>query len=108
MSLNWDAQDVSDWDKFTTQEKDSAIWYTMFVDMSHITEDNYEEFADRVRVHDALFTQFPPANGARELGNPEYVKRLIGLRTNVSNTPFRKWFSTQYKHLESERQRNKS
>ena len=100
MSLNWNASTVPDWGDLTPEQRDGAIWYTMFVDMGQITEDNYKEFSDRCRIYDAL-------HGYNEtykfLHDPDFVKRLIGFRTNVSTKTIRQWFGRQYKHIEKER-----
>ena len=95
MSLNWNAETVKDWDDMTPEQKDASVWYTMFLDIGEITEENYEEFADRARIYDTLHG---PNAEFSFLGDPKFVKRLIGLKTNVSTKTIRQWFGKQYKN----------
>jgi hypothetical protein len=100
MSLNWNAKTVKDWEDMTPEQQDASVWYTMFLDIGEITEENYEEFADRARIYDTLHGHKAEFSF---LGDPKFVKRLIGLKTNVSTKTIRQWFGKQYKNLERNR-----
>ena len=102
MSLNWNAKDVPAWDKMKPHEKDAVIYSTMWLDMGEITENNYVEFCDRARIYDAMHNL-----GAeyKFLGDPKFMKKMIGLRVNVITKSMRQWFSRQYKGIEQSRKR---
>ena len=101
MSLNWNAKDVPAWDEIDVYKKDTVLYATMWLDMGEITEDNYMEWCDRARIYIALHQR--GAEDWKFLGDPEFMRKMIGLRVNVITITMRKWFSKQYKLVEQSR-----
>lgn len=90
MSLNYDFREVKDFDALHEDEaqraiNDALVWATMWVDIGHITEDNWQEFATRIHMWETTFSpHLIDGDGEAYYIKPSDVKRRIGLRTNVS------------------------
>tara|TARA_R110000824_G_scaffold3224_1_gene14918 strand:+ start:1079 stop:1450 length:372 start_codon:yes stop_codon:yes gene_type:complete len=94
MSLNWNAQDVHDFEVLHDDEAQWAItkaivFRTMLTNMGKITEKNCEEFYTRIALCDECLG--PTLVLEAEDGEMKHyfitladVKRRIGLETNVS------------------------
>lgn len=96
MSLNWDLQEMKErlgqeeYDRITDHPNlpgewhpatIQLIWSCLFIEMSSITEKNWEAFADRLR-------RWQEVEGDLLFEGPltaEDVHRHIGLRTNVTH-----------------------
>ena len=82
MSLNWDITRVKgDPKEWTPEQNDSTtviIWATMVIGMGEITEANAQDFWLRLDMYQKVTGGWTPAV------TPADVRRLIGLRTNVS------------------------
>lgn len=94
MSLNWNLSKVDDFEDTLTDENkavtESIIFYTIFVGMSQITEENVDNFFQRVYTYEKLFGPTisyvdKDNNLCRHYIKFNDVKRLIGLRTNADN-----------------------
>jgi len=108
MPLNWNLEDVSNYKKlyrklkkgeegYSSSENRSRllhkpqeiIYFTMYIGMREITEKNWEQFYNRVHLHQTVKgTQY--YNEVRKKLVPSFitkedVKRMIGLRTNASS-----------------------
>ena len=104
MSLNWNAQDVHDFEALHGDEVQWAItkaivFRTMLTNMGEITEKNYEEFYTRIALCDRLFGSLIGLTD-EDAEMRDYfitladVKRRIGLETNVheqSKAKFNGW-----------------
>ncbi len=96
MALNYQLSDIKDWRELlygdgVTPVTQRVIFYTMAVGIGQITEANYIEFAARVRVIEGL-------DGVRAQTSVADIKRLIGLRTNVTNEKQAAWLKRTYEH----------
>lgn len=63
---------------------DTLIWATMAVDIGAITEDNVDEFADRLLAVQAVSGPWMNSEDGPFYITREDVRNHIGLRTNVS------------------------
>jgi len=115
MSLNWNLKAVKDSDSFCfiTAFADgdgykrgdrifnpltkSLIFVTMSLDIGEITEKNYVEFFQRLRLYEDLFGQIIRFGGDQwdgpERTSLDDVRRHIGLTTNVTTKPLKTWLN---------------
>ena len=102
MSLNWDISEVKNNDEIKADGMpwvitETMIWYTMAVDMGEITEENYEEFFQRVSIWEMIHgAGMHKRNTETDEHEDVYitledVERRIGLNTNVSNRDREEW-----------------
>ena len=104
MSLNWNAQDVHDFEALHGDEVQWAItkaivFRTMLTNMGEITEKNYEEFYTRIALCDRCLGSTLMMKGDDGEMKDYFitladVKRRIGLETNVheqSKAKFNGW-----------------
>ena len=124
MPLNWNLKDVNNYKKLYRKLKEGEegysssenrsrllhkpqeiIYFTMYIGMREITEKNWEQFYNRVHLHQVIKgTQY--YNEVRKKLVPSFitkedVKRMIGLKTNASSYTKSKFlkllFSGDYK-----------
>jgi len=99
MALNWNVEDVANWQELFVEIEggyremieihERILRYTMTIGIGRITEKNWKKFYDRVymweRVHG---TEYYTLYELKPIYVTEDdVKRMIGLRTNVSDFP---------------------
>jgi hypothetical protein len=93
MSLNWDITRVENSEEVFSDENkavsESIIFYTLFVGMNSITEENVKNFFQRVYVFEKLFgptVTYVDKNNERRDRYMKFsdIKRMIGLRTNAT------------------------
>tara|TARA_R110001632_G_scaffold205736_1_gene329566 strand:+ start:319 stop:693 length:375 start_codon:yes stop_codon:yes gene_type:complete len=97
MALNWNAESVKDWDNLP-EYKFNVIEWTMAIGIGQIKKNNVDEWCDRARfmrdVHGPM-SSVRSKDENREDYHPmedrEFITKMIGLRTNVSNIPQNKW-----------------
>lgn len=111
MALNWNLSEIENHKRlFETRVQhgkegrylkpfaESIILATIPVGMGEITKDNWLEFYKRMRiietVNDFGWFGWKSVRGKHKSINVEkkHVKRMIGLKTNVSNESPAKWF----------------
>lgn len=86
MSLNWNAEQVKDFDKLTEDEvvtRNSLVWLSMSVGLWEITEKNVLEWYFRVRIHEGLYGAKRTINGEDKFFSFPEIVRFIGLYTNA-------------------------
>lgn len=117
MSLDWNISNVAD-HKVTCYVGDEGarrlapvteglIWYTMLCDMGRITEGNWPDFYQRIKLLEGLRGAIVyDGNGDDLLITPEMVRAHIGLSTNVSNVALSKWQNRILKAFMADRQRD--
>ena len=76
------------------------IYLTMVIEIGHFTEKNIKEVFYRISIAE-MFNGSPyhyePKTFKSILADINLLKKFIGLKTNVGNTPMRKWFSKKFK-----------
>jgi len=76
------------------------IYCTMVIEIGHFTEENIKEVFYRISIAE-MFNGSPyhyePKTFKSILADMKLLKKFIGLKTNVGNTPMRKWFSKKFK-----------
>ena len=76
------------------------IYVTMVIEIGHFTEKNINEVFYRISIAE-MFNGNPfhyePKTFKSILADMDLLKKFIGLKTNVGNTPLRKWFSKKIK-----------
>ena len=82
------------------------IYCTMVIEIGHFTEKNIKEVFYRISIAE-MFNGFPFRIELNSHGSPKSIladmnllKKFIGLKTNVGNTPMRKWFNNKFKQQE--------
>jgi len=82
------------------------IYCTMVIEIGHFTEKNIKEVFYRISIAE-MFNGSPYHIELDSHGSPKSIladmnllKKFIGLKTNVGNTPMRKWFNTKFKQQE--------
>ena len=103
MPLNWNAESVKDWDDLPDY-KYKIIDYTMSIGIGQIKKDNVGKWCDRARfmrlVHGPMLwidkEHRDDGEDYHPLEDREFVKKLVGLRTNASNVPQNKWLKWMY------------
>ena len=79
------------------------IYCTMVIEIGHFTEKNIKEVFYRISIAE-MFNgcpfHFEPKTFKSILADMDLLKKFIGLKTNVGNTPMRKWFSKKFKQQE--------
>lgn len=79
------------------------IYCTMVIEIGHFTEKNIKEVFYRISIAEMLNGcpfHYEPKTFKSILANIDLLKKFIGLRTNVGNTPMGKWFSKKLKEQE--------
>ena len=79
------------------------IYCTMVIEIGHFTEKNIKEVFYRISIAEMLNGcpfHYEPKTFKSILANMDLLKKFIGLKTNVGNTPMRKWFSKKLKEQE--------
>ena len=107
MSLNWNLSDIKNYKRLYRKLKEGEqgysetevlkklkwqyeqiIWYTMTIGMRQITDDNWEQFYNRINLWEkTVGTRYFKANTKKLIPlmiQKDDVKRMIGLRTNAS------------------------
>lgn len=88
MALTWDISKVKDWQELTEDKNESVItetiiWGCMATDIGEITNANWQEWFTRFAWLEKEQGAWM-SNGDESLFmKPEWVKRRIGLKTNV-------------------------
>ena len=95
MALNWNAESVKDWDNLPEYKLDVIQW-TMAIGIGEIKKDNVGKGCDRARfmrdIHGVMLRAVRENGEAfHPLEDREFMTKIIGLRTNVSNIPQNKW-----------------
>ena len=76
------------------------IYVTMVIEIGHFTEKNIKEVFYRISIAE-MFNGSPyhyePKTFKSILADMDLLKKFIGLKTNVGDTPMSKWFSTKFK-----------
>ena len=76
------------------------IYVTMVIEIGQFTEKNIKEVFYRISIAE-MFNGSPyhyePKTFKSILADMDLLKKFIGLKTNVGDTPMRKWFSTKFK-----------
>lgn len=108
MSLNWNIKDVRDYESLWSEDRDgmqrldgmveTMILLSVRVGINKITEDNWEEYAQRLIALDSVEGPFLHQKGddgwEPRPFTPADVHRMIGLSTNCSPlTPTKFWKS---------------
>jgi len=79
------------------------IYATMVIEIGHFTEKNIQDVFCRISILE-MFNGTPfhyePKTFKSVLADIDLLKKFIGLKTNVGNTPMRKWFSKKLKQQE--------
>ena len=95
MALNWDAEQVKDWDNLP-EYKFEVIQWTMAIGIGEIKKDNVGKWCDRAQfmrdIH-GLMLRAGRENGEafHPLEDREFMTKMVGLRTNASSIPQNKW-----------------
>ena len=83
-------------------EHDTIIMLTMLIGLGTITEDNYTKFYNRVRLYEFVHGNFLlHRTGDKVKPKPiteKMIKRLIGLKTNVSDISKAKFLRRVFKN----------
>ena len=103
MPLNWNAESVKEWDNLPDY-KFSVIDWTMALGIGQIKKDNVGKWCDRARFMRIVHGPMLWVNGDRTedgedyhpLEDREFIGKLVGLRTNASNTPQATWLKRMY------------
>lgn len=88
MSLNYDLTEVLGRNKIDNETLQAIIFITMAVGLGEITEKNYKEFFERVKI---VETVCGPVRSVGYLAL-EDIQKMVGLKTNVFPTTSRKKF----------------
>lgn len=106
MSLNWNATKVEGWEAFDAEDRSlcgNFCWLLMAIGIGDVKADNIGEIAFRLRVirgiHGTMLTGYEREDGtmrtADELADkyesPEFLVRLIGYHTNVTDESWSVW-----------------
>lgn len=102
MSLDWNLEDIKDWETVTRTEDGTMnpvthalIMSTMGVGMGSITEANADEFAWRLDLYQhwfgALLVDVEDGEFTAHVVSPAEVRQHIGLHTNVSLETRARW-----------------
>lgn len=102
MSLDWNLEDIKDWETVTKADDGTMspvthalIMSTMGVGMGTITEANADEFAWRLdlyqHMYGALLVDVVDEEFVAHVVSPDEVRQHIGLRTNAALETRVKW-----------------
>ena len=106
MSLNYDARNVTGWDKISSSDKEAVCFATMSIGINEITAATMDEWLDRARVREAWYGAALFKHHADDpkhkclLGDREWMSQFIGLRTNASTVKsMSRWVKLQHDNL---------
>ena len=95
MSLDWDATDCAEPLPKNDEERQirtALIWATMALDLGSITEKNVDEWVFRLMHQKRLGLNYTYIDDEVKPAEVEgWVRRWIGLVTNVSSKPRKQW-----------------
>ena len=95
MALNWNAEQVKDWDNLP-EYKFEVIQWTIAIGIGEIKKDNVGKWCDRAQfmrdIH-GFMLRAGRENGEafHPLEDREFMTKMVGLRTNASSVPQNKW-----------------
>lgn len=103
MPLNWNAEDVKDWENLPDY-KHYVIDWTMGLGLGQIRKDNVDRWCDRARFYrmvngPMVWISADRAEDGKEyhpLEDREFISKLIGLRTNAGNVPQATWLKRMF------------
>lgn len=93
---------VSRWHPIT----DALVWSTMYIGINHITEENWEEFYQRLHLWEKTFETRLSYN-SQPAGHKRYITRLevfmhIGLYTNATQLSESKFLKNMFENFKRE------
>ena len=103
MPLNWNAEDVKDWENLPDY-KHHVIDWTMVIGLGQIRKDNVDRWCDRAHFYrmvngPMVWISADRAEDGKEyhpLEDREFIGKLVGLRTNASNVPQATWLKGMF------------
>lgn len=103
MPLNWNAEDVKDWENLP-EYKFTVIDWTMAIGIGQIKKDNVDKWCDRAKfmrlVHGPMIwihgDNREDGQDYHPLEDREFIRKLVGLHTNASNVPQATWLKRMF------------